>query len=191
MVMEKKNHTQLELFSQIKDYYTDTRSQSSRSFWTFMRDYEKTVLIIIGMVIIGIVSFSLGVERGKRLALIKASPAFDIALNALPEAKPLNDQVTKQVQLQTASLPERQNIIELAKPIETAGGYTIQLASYKTRKFAQKEAQDLKKKGYVTFIIPKGSYLILCVGNFSTKDKARTLLAQIQQKYRGCYIRRL
>ena len=51
-------------------------------------------------------------------------------------------------------------------PIELGSGYTIQLASYKSKSFAQKEAELLKKKGFVPLVIPKGSYTILCVGKF-------------------------
>jgi hypothetical protein len=56
---------------------------------------------------------------------------------------------------------------------KTSGGYTVQVASYKTNNGAQKEAATLKQKGFSdVFIVPKGKYVILCIGNFEKKEEA-------------------
>ncbi|MBC8436526.1 MAG: SPOR domain-containing protein, partial [Candidatus Omnitrophica bacterium] len=67
----------------------------------------------------------------------------------------------------------------------------IQLASYKARKFADKEAEVLKKKGLTAFVLYKGDYVILCAGKFSDKEEARNSMSQLKTRYKDCYLRRL
>ena len=63
--MEKENYSQLELFSQTKDYGHSKINATHKSFLGHIRNYEKTLLIIIAFIIAIIVSFSLGVEKEK------------------------------------------------------------------------------------------------------------------------------
>ena len=69
--------------------------------------------------------------------------------------------------------------------------YTVQVASFQTRKYAQKEAEVLRKKGFSPLVLPKGKYSILCVGNFSSRETAKPLLSKLRQRYRDCFVRRL
>ena len=67
-MVEKQDYSQSELFSP-----TDNSGQykphfSRNSFFLRIRGYEKVMLLIMGLVLIIIISFSLGVERGKRVA---------------------------------------------------------------------------------------------------------------------------
>ncbi|MFH1127974.1 MAG: SPOR domain-containing protein, partial [Candidatus Omnitrophota bacterium] len=71
------------------------------------------------------------------------------------------------------------------------GNYTIQVASYQTKKGAQKEAEIIKKKGLSVSVLSKGAYSILCVGNFKDKQKAKLVLVELKKRYRDCFIRRL
>jgi septal ring-binding cell division protein DamX len=76
------------------------------------------------------------------------------------------------------------------KPVN--GSYTVQVASYKSQKFAQKEADALMQKGYRDIqIVPKGAYVILCVGNFSTKSDASAYTSKLKGRYQDTVVRRL
>jgi hypothetical protein len=161
---EKEDNLQLELFTQSKDT-SDSRSRTfSKSFLAYIWNYEKTILIIIAVVITGIVSFSLGVEKGKRLAMLENSPA--------------------------GFVEQREEVIKQPVPIEKEN-YVIQLASYKIKTHAQKEVELLKKRGLSPLVLSKGSYIVLCVGNISNKETARSLLSELKKRYRDCYITRL
>ncbi len=166
--MEKK-HSQLELFSQIK-VAGGMKSQGPVTFFTYIRNYEKNILLAISFLITGIISFCLGVERGKQITVYKDSSYFDLA------AKPLQ---------QTESKPT------LIPAKENASAYTIQVASYLTMQHAQKEAEALKKKGFTTLILSKGKYNVLCVGNFASKENAHSILGELKKRYQDCLIRRL
>ena len=69
--------------------------------------------------------------------------------------------------------------------------HTVQVASFKEKERAQREADTLVKGGYDAFIAPKGSYYIVCVGKFAESQQARTLHNGLRKKYADCYIRSL
>jgi hypothetical protein len=169
--MEKNNNSQLELFTQSRQYL-DHRDMGS-SFLNNLMVHEKTVLIIIAIAIPSIISFSLGVEKGRRTTQANINARLDLAKTDAPKPQPEN------------------NIAEETRVKEYIRSYTIQLASYKTKSLAQREAQSLKKNGLSPLVLLKGGYTILCVGNFSNKEAAQPLLSQFKKRYQDCYIRRL
>lgn len=168
--MEREKSIQLELFSQ-EARRAQERSDSPRHPLFYVRGYERVILTIISVLIAAVISFSLGVEKGKRIASLKQVPVVE---PAIIETKTKQDTaVTQQVE-------------RIEEP-----RYTIQLASYKTRSYAEREAEGLRKKGLSPLIVKKGDYMVLCVGKFSDKDNARPLLAELRKRYQGCYIRGL
>lgn len=182
--MERDNNLQLELFNQDKAQ-SKTR-QPNGSVLSFLRGYEKTVLIIIAVLVTGIISFCLGVERGKQIALARNNAPFDLAAQAAP--KPQINSVKPMV----VTVQSSQQTITSVKPdVFTSGSFTIQLATYKSRVNAEQEANALKKKGLSPLVKTQGNFVVLCVGNFNNRQAAVELLAQLKKKYAGCYIRRL
>ena len=66
---ENQGHQQGELFTHCADSGQYKPQVRRNPFWMRFRGYEKVLLMIMGMVLVGIVSFSFGVENGKRLIL--------------------------------------------------------------------------------------------------------------------------
>lgn len=181
--MENEYNRQLELFSQAKDE-SAPNGGAHRPFLTYISKYEKSLLIIIGFVIIGIASFTLGVEKGKRLTMVRMGSRLDIAVKptpALPVSTP-KQQVNKEAQYQPV---KEQSLTEYMQ------GYTIQVASFTKRVNAQKEADILKNKGLSASVLSKGKFSIVCVGKFSKQEEAQTLLTKLKKQYQDCRIRRL
>jgi len=176
--MEKGNFSQLELFAQAKRH-SQGKMDTPNTFWNYIRNYERVILVIIGFIITGVVSFSLGVEKGKRLAVLKSEAYLDMAKST--------HSINKQALKNTA---QKQDISKSA-PKGTNRQYTVQVATFQTRTYAQKEAEVLRKKGFLPLVLPKGKYSILCVGNFSSQKTAKSLLSKLKQRYRDCFIRRL
>lgn len=169
--MKIENNSQLELFSQPRAgaYSPVARKKTALGY---MRSYEKTVLLLIGFIVTAIVAFCLGVEKGR-------------AVSAQRPLSPVAQAITKQetpIQIKNP-LPEQ------APPEK----YTIQVASYKSARYAQEQAQLLKKQGLNTAIIAKGAYTVLYVGNFSNQEQAREFLSEMkkQKRYADAKIRRL
>ncbi len=173
--MDNRDNFQLELFSGAKDVRESGARRSGGSFLNHIRRYEKIILVIIGMMITSIISFSLGVERGKQLRVSTFRP---IAQQATDANEPK----------ETAVIKAGTKVEPL--PLEKQG-YMIQLASYKTKTHAQKEVDLLKKNGFSPLVLTKGSYAVLYVGNLSNKKTAQSLLAELKKRYKDCYIRRL
>ncbi|MFA5286933.1 MAG: SPOR domain-containing protein [Candidatus Omnitrophota bacterium] len=168
---------QLELFSDPQeDPKTAANRAQKNSFVARIWGYEKTVLIIILLLVIAIVSFSLGVEKSRH-ALVN---------------QPINI-VSEPAAVESPKRVESLNPSADVKPIaiKQDGQYTIQLASFKASSYAKREAEALNKKGYKAFTLNKGKYIILCVGNFPDKETAQPLLPELSKYYKSCYIRRL
>jgi hypothetical protein len=181
--MDARN-TQLELFSQTAQ---GTQARGHPTWFSYMRSHEKTLLLIIGFFMAAVISFSLGVERGKRIVSLQdAAPKAEAAVTASSTAAPAR----------ATALPPVSSVVPLAKaaPAQHASiayGYTIQLASFSTKAGALKEAQNLTRKGFSPLVMAKGRYTVLCVGNFSDKNTAELMLAKFQKTYKGCMVRRL
>ena len=145
---QKQDYTQPELFTQSEDSGQYKPQIPWNPFFLRIRNYEKVTLLIMGMVLLSIISFSVGVEKGKRLALTGNNNA-------------------------------------------SGDAYTIQLATFKNKELALRQAQLLTKNGFSPVAFTKGSYVILCVGKFSNQESAQPLLSKLQRTYANCRIRRL
>lgn len=175
--MERKNYSQLELFSRAEDS-DKKRNDARNSFLGYVRSYEKVILLFICFMVTGIISFSLGVEKGKHLTISQGNLQLE-ATNLKMGSQNMNQTIV---------------LKELAPKIDKNSApqnYTVQLASYRSKSYAEKEAEQLKKKGFKALVISKGSYSIVCVGNFANKEMARPLLSELKKAYRDSFIRRL
>jgi len=117
----------------------------------------------------------MGVEKGRRATLNQPSQIQPLAVN--PEV----------VQVQVAAEVEK----DPAFAVIPGSGYTVQVASFRTNSYAQKEVDLLKKRGYKAITLNKGEHIILCVGNFPEKEEAQALLSELSRYYKDCRIRRL
>lgn len=177
--MKKDNYAQLELFSQMKDL-DNKKMQNSNLFFNYIRAYEKTLLFIIGIITCGVISFSLGIEKGKRLAAKnKIIESKDTAIYQPYQPKEIQPAIKKE------------GVSSQSKPKEYKQNYTIQLASFLTKTHAQKEAEALKKRGISIIVLTKGKYTVICAGNFSDKKTAESLLSEFKKRYQDCFLRRL
>ncbi len=185
-MVDKENNSQLELFSQAKAYGDRKSGATHKSLLGYIRGYEKTSLMIIAFIITVIVSFSLGVEKGKKTQVANSGTRLDLALKAQPA------QPSKLPAPQPQPVLEKRNVTPQQESQEYIhNNYTIQLASYQNKTSAQKEAEALKKRGLTPLIVSKGKFSVLCVGNFPNKKTAESLLVELKKRYRDCLIRRL
>lgn len=180
--MQKNNSEQIEIFS--LNETPQKNVEKRKSFLTFIWGHEKIVLSIICLLIICVVSYSLGFEKGKKSALLNKQ---------LPQKK---DEAVLPVKKETVikQLPVKIPITVATTKISTVTAqknYTIQVATFKSETFAKKEAESLKNKGFQTIIVPKNNYVQLCVGQFIDREEASTHLRELKKKYLDCFIRRL
>ncbi|MCM8797480.1 MAG: SPOR domain-containing protein [Candidatus Omnitrophica bacterium] len=185
--MENSN-AQLELFSSDRVIRNTKGNPFGLRISTYFSSHEKTVFLIILFVVNAIIFFTLGVERGKRINPITSSGITQGGINTdsrviinkpIPTDTPEQDRVIvkKDTTIKEALWQNKQY-------------YAIQLASYKTNVYAQKEADNLKKKGFNAKVIQKGKYSVLYVGPFPDKETAHPVLSELKKRYEGCYITR-
>lgn len=171
--MEEQKNLQLELFSQSGDSSALPSSNKNSYFLTKLWNYEKTILTIIGIIITSLISFSLGVEKGKRTSQI--APQVNNPKVIVPAR---------------VVIPEQQNYAKV--PVQQVNqGFVIQLGSYKSKITLQKEIESLKKRGYSPSVSSKGAYSVLYVGNFANKETAQSQFSELKKRFKDCYIRRL
>ena len=194
--MKTEDDPQLELFSEIRGEDA-TRRRSGGSFFWYLRGYEKALFAVIGFFIVAIAAFSIGVEKGKRIVTSQGTLSITAQTQNMvkPQVQPLVSVPTVESRpLTQASKVAKLQEMPVTLPAQGAGQrYTIQIASYKSVKNAQDEAAIWRKKGYSAMTIAKGSYTILCVGNFTSLEAANALLAELkkQKRYADSRIRRL
>ena len=164
-------------------------------------------LIISGIILLMLVvfMFSLGVEKGKRVAMVAEGQAMVVEKNfSLRKNVPVSTAVFPSGPANSPVLApsETSRNENEAPPIETnnevppsqvapSGVYSIQVASFKKSEYAEKEAGALRKKGFEIFVISKGKYAIVCVGQFAQKDKAKVSLNRLIKTYKDSIVRRL
>lgn len=188
--MEKNQYNQLELFSDTNNTAKEN-SYSHNAFAGCLRGHEKAVILVICFILTSVISFSLGMEKGKRNAARAQNFRPDVAdklkENAI-QGQPAKAPAPSQNQLMTTPT---KNISQPAETEENLSGYTIQLASYKSKTTAQKEAKKLQNNGHKTVVLSKGNYIIVCVGAFPNKNVAKTQLSKLKKTYRDSFVRRL
>lgn len=160
------------------------------------------VFCIIGLMAMVLV-FSFGVERGKRLA--KTNEMTE----KIKDAQLKNDAImvrsfdvengtkTKSAldqKGQSSRVDEKREVLPISDDIKKTleENYTIQVASFKLKANAQKEATNLRGKiGKDIFVLPKGSYSIVCVGRFAERNEAKAYARELSNRYQDYLIRRL
>lgn len=144
--------------------------------------------VLCGMVaLIGVaVVFGLGVERGKMIARadhLMLGPQFGAVSEPSIPMKPI-----------TPPPPPAPNISPPAAPKAVAGKskFAIQVVTYSKTTLARQELTRLLGRGEEAFLIDRGDgRMVLCVGPFSTREKASVRLSRLKQRYQDCFIRTL
>lgn len=172
---------------------------------------ENLVILSIVAIMVVIFSFAMGIERGRRLALSvpeqsEASHANVAvvkngkdAVKADVKALPVESQKIKAVTLSSQTMVKGKPAGNAAvAPVSAgmtaagSGAYTVQVATYKNERPAQRAADLLKQKGFKdVYVLPKGSYTIVCVGNFQRKEDSSDTRRQLKGLYRDSLVRRL
>ena len=197
--------SQLELFSNT----SERQNPASVRRRPFLHDITLTVengcIVAVVVLMAFVLFFSLGVERGKILAKAVNVPAKKIAVAEEKKADIMGHSVNlnhRNTTIKEGVISSKQSF-QPQKPQEVVepqpkmnpileNFYTIQVASYKQKDQAEKEALKIKNNtGHETFVVVKGNYIIVCVGKFVRKDEAQLVSNRLRSKYSDNYIRRL
>jgi len=190
--MDEKRQAQKELFEEFLE--TDKRRRSrgilqQKPKRTFQLSYEHLIFVLIALIIIAVISFSLGVERGKAVAHKSAYlQKKTVKQEVLPAPKPLKEEASSSLAQAEKTLPDKDDLKkeELREPV-----YTVRVASYLKKGLADKNVERLEKKGLKAFVVASGKYFIVCVGRFNNKKKASLEEKRLRKQYSDCYVKRM
>jgi cell division septation protein DedD len=150
---------------------------------------DQTIGLTLVLLVVYVLTFSWGVEKGKKSShesqVIRSVPAEvlspetpqGIVASAVktPVVAVMDESVPKEVPITVAELPK-----PVAKVVRPEGKYTIQHVTYITQSAADREIQKLAKKGYSSFVIPSGKHLQVCIAAFQSRQDASQLLKQLR-----------
>ena len=202
-----KDNTQKELFE-----FEQTRKQPKGFGQLFQKaDFavslsaERMVFVSIGIMMLLVVSFALGVERGKAVSAgapasteipcSRAGSAVEkAAVVTQPAAQP---RIAAGAPVQQAVRAKAQPLVAKKAQISTqpqaaddkSKPYTIVAAAFSKEVFAAQEVNRLKTGGIEAFVCHGEPYYLACVGAFASKDSAQKTLNKVRQIHRDAYVR--
>lgn len=174
---------------------------------------DKVLLLALAMIFIFTLSFSFGVEKGKRSMEQKMQSLIPAHVQTFGTDGVSNDSreiveaeatitlnPSDNTQLKIAKGSIQLNNVSVAQPndvrpskseLKKLGRFTVQLVTYDNQGLAEKEIARLKEKGYEGFVIPSGRFYQVCANYFDNKSQARTDLETLKGsgRYPGAYIR--
>lgn len=156
--------------------------------------YEDAVFTLLGLVLLVLAGFCLGVERGKQLGpqleiVSMAGVATAQNLSIAAPARAAAAQPRKAIPVIPAAvspLPAP----AVFKPA-VSGGFAIQLATYMGQQAAQEEVRSLGKKGVRAQLLKQGKYLELRAVGYRSKQEAKAALAELRKKYPDAFLKRV
>jgi len=203
-----------ELF--IEDSNQPKLNQKSKSFLSqhgVTLTLDKLLLLTIGLMVVFALTYSFGVERGKRLMerkLESMMPIFSetVLERSLPTASypDQKDEVVLVVNQDKQEIAEAKATREVKKdsgksiisekqvlPVanQDKGKYTIQLVTYTNERQAGNEISRLESSGHNGFVIPSGRFYQVCSEYFKNRHQATNLLKNFRSsgRYPDAYIR--
>ncbi|MBP7088181.1 MAG: SPOR domain-containing protein [Candidatus Omnitrophica bacterium] len=185
---------------QLYFFNLNKNTEKTDSQATIVLSLDKIILLGVITLILLMVSFSFGVEKGKRITLVSLQQKTEE--NKLNTTSKINiSEQQEPVEQQLAApqeLPQPSVMDNTEKTIKTdidenknIAKYYIQVASFQKENSAKEEANILKTKGYPVIIAKKGNYIVVYVGNFNDEKEAKHKLQILKERYKDCILRRL
>lgn len=172
---------------------------------------EKLVFISIGIIMLMVVFFAIGVEKGKSLPTRNAAPLVPAQTVTIQVPTKAVAALVPQVRAVTTvknTAPKDRNAVPLAQkktltattnaaveaqntqvPQSRGKPYTIVAAAFLRQDFASKEAAILERNSLDAFVYYSEPYYLACVGSFANKDSAQKVLSKVRQMHRDAYVR--
>jgi hypothetical protein len=170
---------------------------------------EYTIIGAIGVLVLVIIAYAVGVEKGKRVSgeTFASSPGRIQAAAETDEELDMSFSGTVEEEWPVPAETEEADLRESAedsagRDVETAAGeeeapgsgaapYIIQLASFKNRSSAEREIKELEQKGYEARSSKKGLWYQVYASGYRTIDEAKRAQRRLSEDYQDCYIRKV
>ena len=147
--------------------------------------YETIILLFIAFIMLLVVFFSLGVEKGKA---IKSQNAKVLKTEVPKVSEEILQGEAEEAEITAPVIEPADEPVIKAAPAPRP--YTIQVASFKKGPDAEKEIERLKKAGYNAFSISSDKWVQVCVGRYANRKESEKDFGTLKEKYPTCYFRK-
>jgi septal ring-binding cell division protein DamX len=189
--MDEKRQIQKELFEEFGGLNKKGPIKSilgSRPKRNLILSYEQLIFVCIALIISLLLAYSVGVEKGKGIDR-KKSGLYNKSFKTEPASITIVRSEKAQPNQPFAGKDLSNAVVKVAKADKnTAPIYTIQIASYVSKALAEKKIPQLADKGFKPFLLSRGKYFIVCIGEFANKKAASVELKRLDKSFSGCYI---
>ncbi len=143
---------------------------------------EKLIFYSIGILLVVIVIFCLGVEQGKNIINYKKPIAVQ---NQAPIQQAPKQQVQAVGPVVTKVIPRA-----VVQPKITKGTfYSIRIATYANKDFADKDILKIKQMNLPVYIIKSGKFFVINVGDYADRQAAEAAFSMLKKYFSGIYIK--
>jgi len=149
----------------------------------FSLRFDQAIVAFIGLLMVYVLVFSYGVEKGKRFAVaeLKAERAKRESMAQEFRQKLYEkDGAPTSPAAQTPAAQEDRPDSEPAAGDLPRGMYTIQVITFKSPSAAAREIGRYAEKGRRGFVIPSGSFHQVCIDRYETREKANQVLKELK-----------
>ena len=164
---------QLYLFSHHKD------NEKGNNRPKVILPLDTLILMSVIAILLFTISFSMGVEKGKKIIQGKEKVKEGVASSTL-------SQDTAKIKSKDIDETTKANQGKKEEVREENDSYHVQVASFKKENSARKEVQRLEDNGYPVVVMKKGDYLVLYVGGFENKGEAKNNFKNLKKMYKDC-----
>jgi len=200
--MSDNKEYQAELFNEFSDEPTKQRRFIKRperqKKITLVISREKLIFSVISVILLYVIFFSLGIERGKEIANRSLNSNMHSTTVALQNKSAKNQNHKNTAEQDKIATEENVSNIEPTTQVvqeekivpELKEFYSIQAAAYSNLSRAEKEASKVRADSNEAIIDSSGKYHLLLIGKFKDKKDATALKKRLANKYKGCYVRK-
>ncbi len=167
---------------------------------------DVAIITVISVLMINLIVFATGIERGKKLAMLevyKSSPRENSTVSENREVVRARVETVPPVEEKSAitgKIPveagAKEVTVEKAEAVPVneklaPGHYLIQLVTYSSDKYANREAAELQAAGYSALVQKKGEYYVLYAGSYEDRETAAEKMSALKKRYKDCLIREI
>jgi cell division septation protein DedD len=206
-MLYEQNEKQNELFEEFKAkegglrLFKSQKGLAQNKIFLFQFSIEKLVIMLIAFVLIIILTFCIGVERGK---YVVGAPKTIVTVKEVKQPPvPVKQQApvySQQVKSNIAVAPIAPVRLTPVRPVPVATNinnpvvhrgdlYTIRIATYINKKSAADESSRLRQIGFPAYIKVSDKFYMICVGDYADKKQADKALAALKKMYKDVYIK--
>lgn len=142
---------------------------------------EKMIFAAIGMIMLLVGVYAIGVERGRGIGRAVDTQPPSIRVSPVTQNVPAPPRIPQSVTMEST-------VVKI-KTMDVKLPYTIVAATFSNKDTAEREAKRLRADGLGASVVPSDRYHQIHVGSYATKENAQAALKKVRARYKDAYIK--